>query len=333
MSTLRASPISATVDFDQDGKQHGFLKLPFSHDDSAWSNIMIPITVIRNGTGPTALLTGANHGDEYEGPVALQNLAHDLQPDQIQGRVILVPAMNFPAFKAGTRTSPIDKGNMNRLFPGKPDGTVTEKIADYFQRHLLPMADYVLDIHAGGKTLDFVPFAAAHILPDKEQEARCLAAMEAFGAPYSMTMLEMDSVGMYDSAAEEMGKVFVSTELGGGGSSTARSNRIAYQGARNVLSHAGILEDEPVPAKSIRLDMPDGDCFITSESNGLFEICIDLGEKVDKGQLVARVHDAERTGKPPAEYHAARSGILAARHFPGLIKIGDSLAVIAVIQE
>src|SRR5690606_6645283 len=127
---------------------------------------------------------------------------------------IIVPFLNYPAFRAGTRTSPIDKGNLNRAFPGRPDGTVTEKIADYIQRHLLPLADYVLDIHSGGKTLDFLPFAAIHVLGDKAQEARCQAAMEAFGAPYSMHMLELDSVGMFDTAAEDAGKVFVSTELG-----------------------------------------------------------------------------------------------------------------------
>ncbi len=116
---------------------------------------MIPICVIKNGEGPTALLTGANHGDEYEGPIALLKLAYDLKPEQVSGRVIIVPAMNYPAFRAGRRTSPIDAGNMNRIFPGRPDGTVTEKIADYFQRFLLPLADIVLDFHSGGRTLDF----------------------------------------------------------------------------------------------------------------------------------------------------------------------------------
>lgn len=72
---------------------------------------------------------------------------------------------------------------MNRSFPGKPDGTVTQKIADYVFRYLVPEADIVLDMHSGGKTLDFIPFAAVHVLPDKEQEARCVAAMKAFGAP------------------------------------------------------------------------------------------------------------------------------------------------------
>src|SRR4051812_15216910 len=69
------SPISPTVDFDRDGVQHGFLRLPYSRDDSAWGSVMIPICVIRNGTGQTALLTGGNHGDEYEGPLALYDLA------------------------------------------------------------------------------------------------------------------------------------------------------------------------------------------------------------------------------------------------------------------
>jgi N-alpha-acetyl-L-2,4-diaminobutyrate deacetylase len=206
---LRPSPIRPSVDYNRDGVQHGFLRLPYSRDDSAWGAVMIPITVIRNGEGPTALLTGGNHGDEYEGPIALLKLANSLKPSEVSGRVILVPAMNYPAFRAARRTSPIDAGNLNRIFPGRPDGSVTEKIADYFQRFLLPLADVVLDYHSGGRTLDFLPFAAVHELPDKEQEQRCVAAMEAFNAPYSMKLLELDAVGMYDTAAEELGKVFV----------------------------------------------------------------------------------------------------------------------------
>ena len=135
---LRPSPVLATVDYDRDGIQHGFLRLPYSRDDSAWGSVVIPITVIRNGEGPTALLTGANHGDEYEGPLALFDLAARIKAPDVTGRIILVPAMNYPAFGAGTRTSPIDRGNLNRSFPGRPDGTVTQKIADYFQRVLLP---------------------------------------------------------------------------------------------------------------------------------------------------------------------------------------------------
>ncbi|MEM7209782.1 MAG: N(2)-acetyl-L-2,4-diaminobutanoate deacetylase DoeB [Pseudomonadota bacterium] len=329
---MRPSPVSATVDFEQDGVQHGFLKLPCSRDESAWGALMTPITVAKNGDGPTAIITGANHGDEYEGPVAMCKYASSIDLDEITGRVILVPFFNFPAFKAAKRTSPIDGGNMNRVFPGRPDGNFTEKTADYFQRHLLPMCDYVLDFHSGGKTLDFVPFACAHILPDKDQEARCVAAMKAFAAPYSMMLLEIDATGMYDSAAEEMGKVFVSTELRGGGTSTAETVKFAETGLHNFLVHAGIKKGELIPRETVFLDMPDGNCFVTCEHEGLLEMCVDLGQTVNEGDVIARIYDMNRTGTAPVEYRAKISGMLAQRHYPGLIACGDALAVIAVVK-
>ena len=291
---------------------------------------MIPITVVRNGEGPTALLTGANHGDEYEGLVALMELAATLDPTDVTGRIIIVPAFNYPAFRAGTRTSPIDTGNMNRAFPGAPDGTVTQKIADYFQRTLVPMADLVLDFHSGGKTLDFLPFAAAHVLADKKQEAACVAAMRAFDAPYSMMMLEIDNVGMFDTAVEDMGKTFVSTELGGGGTATAPSIGIARKGVRNVLNHAGVLKGEAEVGPTVNLDMPDGDCFHFAEADGMIEPLVDMGDSVAEGQPIARIWPPDRTGVAPGTITAKRAGLLAARHFPGLVKAGDCVAVIAV---
>ncbi|MEZ2130723.1 MULTISPECIES: N(2)-acetyl-L-2,4-diaminobutanoate deacetylase DoeB [unclassified Sinorhizobium] len=327
---LRSSPISATVDFNADGIQHGFLRLPYSRDDSAWGSVMIPITVIRNGDGPTALLTGGNHGDEYEGPIALFDLALTLKAEEVKGRIIIVPAMNYPAFLSGTRTSPIDKGNMNRSFPGKPDGTVTQKIADYFQRTLLPLADIVLDFHSGGKTLDFLPFCAAHILPDKVQEAKAFELVRAFGAPYSMKMLEIDAVGMYDTAAEEMGKIFITTELGGGGTATAKSAGIAKRGVINMLTYASILSGDVESLPTEWLDMPDGDCFCFAEDGGLVEFLADLGDRVEQGTVIARIYPVSRTGASPMNIVAKMDGILAARHFPGLIKSGDCAAVLAV---
>lgn len=330
---LTPSPIAATVDFAAPGVSHGFLRLPWSRDDAAWGSIMTPITVVVNGEGPTALLTGANHGDEYEGPIALFDLAATIRAEDVTGRIIIVPAMNYPAFGAGTRTSPIDKGNLNRSFPGRPDGGVTQKIADYFQRVLLPMADVVLDFHSGGKTLDFLPYAAAHILPDKRQEAAAFDLVRAFGAPWSVKMLEIDAVGMYDTAAEEMGKVFVTTELGGGGTATARTAGIAKRGLRNVLTAAGVLRGQVTAQPTQWLDMPDADCFTFAEDGGLIEFLVDLGDAVAQGQPVARIFPVTRTGLAPLTVSAGRAGLLMARHFPGIVKPGDCIAVIGVETE
>ncbi len=328
---MRPNPIKATVDFEADGIQHGYLKVPYSGDDSAWGAVMIPITVIQRGEGPTALLTGANHGDEYEGPLALWALSHTLKDSDLSGRVIMVPAMNYPAFQAAKRTSWIDGGNMNRVFPGDPEGNITQIIADYFSRTLLPMADVVVDIHSGGKTLEFVPFAAAHVLEDKAQQARCVAASEAFNAPYTLMLLEPDAPHLYDTAAENQGKVFVSTELGGGGSASATTARIAKRGITNVLKHAGILSGELETADSLSLDTMNPECFLTSEHSGLVEMCHDLGATVRRGDVMARIYDIERTGGAPVEYQARVDGIFMGRHFPGLIKPGDFLAVVAEI--
>ncbi len=326
------NPIRATVPFERDGTHRGYLRLPYSRDESAWGALLIPIAVIRNGEGPTALLTGANHGDEYEGPIALQALVHQVDPAEVSGRIIVVPFMNAPAFWAAKRTSPLDGVNMNRCFPGSPTGSPTEKIADYFLRALVPMADIVLDLHSGGKSLEFVPFAAAHLLDDADQQAACVAAMRAFSAPYSMTLREIDAVGMYDTAAEEAGKVFVSTELGGGGSTRPYTNEIALRGISNILKHAGILKGSPEVAPSVDIDTTEGDCFRFSEEDGLLEPLVELGATVGKGQPLARIWPATRSGAPLAEAHAGTNGLLVGRHFPGLVKRGDCLAVVAKVS-
>ncbi|UYI50223.1 N(2)-acetyl-L-2,4-diaminobutanoate deacetylase DoeB [Vibrio natriegens] len=328
---MQNSSITASVDFDREGTQHGFLTLPYSHDNSAWGSIMIPITVIKNGPGPTSLLTGGNHGDEYEGITSLLKLASSLQPEQIQGRVIIVPMMNLPAVQNASRTSPIDKGNLNRSFPGKPSGTVTEKIADYFTRYLVPLCDFALDIHSGGKTLDIVPFAAAHRLDNPEQEEACILGAKMFGAPYTMIMLEMDATSLYDTAVESQDKVFVTTELRGGGTSTPQTIQYADRGIRNFLRFAGNLSgDYEKPNQPTQLlDMPDADCYVQSQHGGIAEYRFELGDTIKQGDVLVRIYSTERTGEAPVEYRAERDGIFAARRFPAMVNIGDTLAVIA----
>ena len=326
---MKNSPISPTIPLDVDGIHHGFLRLPYSRDDSAWGSIQIPITQVKNGSGPCALLTGANHGDEYEGPLALVELAADLKAVAVSGTVIIIPFMNHPAFLAGTRVSPIDAVNMNRAFPGQPDGTATQKIADYFQRTLLPMADVVLDFHSGGKTLDFVPFAASHALDDLEQQGRCRAARDAFNAPFSIEMREIDALGMYDDAVETQGKTFVTTEIGGGGTATSYSAEVARKGVRNLLIHAGILQGDLTVAPSRMLSQQDDGCFHFTNHNGLVDFAVNLGQTVAKGDLIARIWDTHHTGVPPRSFYALMNGLLIARHHPGLVQSGDCLAVLA----
>ncbi|MBT7648652.1 MAG: N-alpha-acetyl diaminobutyric acid deacetylase DoeB, partial [Rhodospirillaceae bacterium] len=210
------SKISANVDFGALGKQVGWLNIPHSRNESGWGAMHMPMSVIANGSGPTVVFTGGNHGDEYEGQIALMKLVRSLDPGEVQGRVIIIPHLNYPAMRANARLSPIDDGNMNRAFPGKRDGTITEMIAHYINGAVLPLADAVVDIHSGGRSMYFEPSAIMHKLDDAAMYQRAMAAMKAFGAPVGLVLTELDSAGMLDTAVEDVGTLFVSTELGGG---------------------------------------------------------------------------------------------------------------------
>ena len=101
MSLAKPTTLWSEVDFNRDGKQVDWIYLHHSVTRSAYGEIMIPITVVKNGSGPTVLLMAGNHGDEYEGQIALVKLIRWLEPDHIKGRVIILPAANLPAAMAG----------------------------------------------------------------------------------------------------------------------------------------------------------------------------------------------------------------------------------------
>ena len=335
----KPSRVTTDVDFTVDGKQFSYLNVPHSRNDSAWGSVRVPIVVVKNGEGPTVFFTGGNHGDEYEGPIALLKLARSLEASNITGRVIIMPALNLPAVRAGTRLSPIDGLNMNRVFPGVREGTVTQMIADYVYSVIVPQADVVVDIHAGGKTMSLVPCAVMHRLEDKALMDRTMAALLAFGAPLGLVLQELDSEGMLDSAVEDMGKVFISTELGGGGTVTTHTMGIADTGIRNILCHFGLIDEAVItpqarglPATRL-MHTPDDDCFVIASESGLYEVLVDLGAEIEEGTPIGQIHFYETPERAPNLYKAGRTGMVVHRHVPGLIQVGDCLALIATDYE
>ncbi|HWE62649.1 MAG TPA: succinylglutamate desuccinylase/aspartoacylase family protein, partial [Chloroflexota bacterium] len=115
------TPVRSTVDFNQPGKQFGRLQIPRSTNQSGWANLLVPIICIAHGQGPTVLVLGGNHGDEYEGQITALNLAAETDPASLQGRVIIIPCLSLEAAHQGTRLWP-DGVNFNRSFPSRADG-------------------------------------------------------------------------------------------------------------------------------------------------------------------------------------------------------------------
>lgn len=329
------SPIDLTVDLDADGKQYGHLRIPYSHNLGGWANLLVPLFVFRNGAGPTALVLAGNHGDEYPGQVAIGKLGRTLKAEEVRGRIIMIPTLTMPAAKAGTRLSPLDGKNFNRCFPGKPDGTVSEILAHFLSTVLFPMSDIVVDIHTGGRSLDFVPCAHMHLVPDREQRRLMVEGTLAWNTDLAFLYADIAGSGLLPVEAERQGKTVVTTEMGGAEPIPASVHRLTQDGLRNVLVHYGLLEGTLKTREQLGLAptrwvqaLSKEDYRFAPES-GVYENLVDLGADVKGGETLGQIHFLERPDRDPVPVTAESAGILIATRGPALVGQGDCVACVA----
>jgi hypothetical protein len=323
--------IFTDIDYERNGKQIGYLGLPHSVTRSAYGNIMIPLAVVKNGSGPTAFFMAGNHGDEYEGQVALNKFIRAVEPARVQGRILVLPAANLPAALAGTRVSPIDDRNMNRAFPGDPDGTITEQIAYYIDSVLFPLADLFADWHSGGSSLDFIPWSGFNTADTSpELLRRSLEAAIAVGAPLTVNFGELEP-GVASFAAALHGVPKVGGEFGGGGSVSLAGVRLVEQGLLNLLAWLGIMGEKPPRLPETRLMATPGlDCFVHAPEPGLFEPFAELGDTVEPGQPAGQMLFVDNPAREPVPVHFKAGGtVICRRHF-GRAERGDCLYHLAI---
>ena len=330
-----ATRITSEVDFEREGKQVTHLRVPLARNDSAWGVVPIPIVVIKNGHGPTLMLSGGVHGDEYEGQVALLDLARELEPHMISGRVIIIPALHLPAARAGTRLSPVDGLDINRTFPGDPGGSFAPMLAHYVAEVLLPLCDANVDLHSGGRSLDCLPCTMSHLLDDEEVVERTVALARAFGAPLHVMNREVDGSRTLASCAEARGVITLSSELGGCNRLSPQGLAIARRGVRNVLKYLNMAEGEPEPYAAdteVRL-LPDPASYGFAPRSGIFCPLHELGAEVEAGQPAAAIYSIEEVGAPPTIMDFQRTGMLWAMRGQGRIERGDAAAVVVASSQ
>jgi len=326
------SMISCDIDLAEDGRHTGFLRVPHSTHVSAYGWIGLPIVSIRNGEGPVILLTAGVHGDEYEGQVALATLTRELAPEAIRGQVILLPMTNAPAARAGLRTSPIDGGNLNRLFPGNPRGTPSEMIAHYLETVLIPRADVMVDLHSGGSSLWYPPTLLRGRGADAAEAARLRLLQDAFDLPYAWVFTGGGGRGSTArtamGAANRNGVSCVMAELGGGGVIDRDILALTLRGLRRVLHALGMLPGHtPDPANGTRELHAEGS--VHARDAGLFEPFVEIGETVRPGQSLGLVHDRDHPDRPPLDVISPFAGILLAKRAMGVVEIGDAVGQVA----
>ena len=326
----QASRIAAEVDYARDGKQYGFLRLPFSTHESAYGWIPIPVICIRNGAGPRVLLVAGNHGDEYEGQIAVTKLARAIDPRKMSGRIVILPAANLPAALAGRRTSPLEpgeRGNLNRAFPGDHRGSPTAMIAHYIDSVLLADTDYVFDFHSGGSSLLYIPSTEMKRAEDPAKTARMIELTKLFGAPISCIGIT-DIPDNLAVAARRRGLIHMGTELGGGGTTSLDALRILEAGLRRILHHVGILAADPgvgAPQPPRMMEVGGPDYYVYSPEDGVFEPLADLGDTVAGGQPAGAIHFPDNPAREPIVVPFLRDGLVVCERVPARTKRGDCL--------
>ena len=328
----QASYVRSDIDFDRNGKQISFLHLPYSPHTDAWGTIPLPIAVIKNGSGPTILFSGGVHGDEYEGPITLGRLLRNLDPAQVQGRLIFLSAANLPAVRAGRRVSPEDGLNMNRTFPGDPNGSPTQQISHYMDSVLFPLCDAFVDLHSGGSSLDLIPAAMMQVNEDEALAGRIKDAIVAFNAPLTVRFDTYGESRTTTAAALKHGLVVVGTEMGSAGAVSRQGLDICRNGVQNLLHHFQVVEkprDAPPPGPPTRITTvvpPDG--FSYANAHGIFESFHDLGATVSAGQEAGCIHFLDDPGREPELIRFKRSGMLFCRRAPGLSIRGNCVSIL-----
>lgn len=328
------SLITPTVDFEQEGKQVGWLRVPHSVTRSAYGTLAIPIAVIQNGPGPQILLSAGNHGDEYEGQIVLTRLIQNLLPEEICGRIIIIPALNLPAALAGTRVSPLDEGNLNRVFPGQPDGGPTWKIADYVEHHLLPMVDVVADFHGGGASLDYRPHVSTHFLADasSEHKRKSIEAVQALGVPHAMVFERKPNGGGMPDAAARQGVISIGGEYGGMGNVSRKGVALVQKAVTRLLAYFGAQGELPADfPKPEMIHVFGPQAYIYAPEPGVFEPATELGDHVRSGDLCGHVLFPDNPVRTPIPVLFEAEGDVVCKRHPGRVERGDCVAHLAAL--
>lgn len=315
--------LSLDIDLDAPGRQIGHVEID-SH--------ATPVISISAGHGPTIVFTAGVHGDEYEGQVALAELARELDPRQVSGRVIILPMVNGPACRSGERRTPIDGLNLNRAFPGKADGSFTSKLAHFIETELYSRADYAADFHGGGAILHFLPASLFVVTGDEAGDDSRRLLAQAFGARYSM-LFGAKTMGVEvgtESAMLRQGTIGIAGEFGGSAEISADALALCREGMRRLLAHLDIVK----PAAQVEVieselvDVRSDDCYVVAESEGVLEPLVRLGDFVRSGAPIARMHRPDCPEEPASFIRTRCDGLVMARRALAKSSPGDWLFII-----
>lgn len=287
----------------------GYLEIPAGRD----SGTRVPVTVIRGARpGPTLALVAGTHGSEVAPIVALQRLRPMVAPAELRGTLVLVHVANLPSYLHRTvYRGPWDQKNLNRVYPGRDDGTVSERIAAAITREVIDKCDYLVDMHAGDGNESLRPYTYwSRLGLDARVDSLALEMALAWGHDHIVIDNERPkdrAASLYtQNTAQVRGKPAITTETGWLGVPDAEMVQRNVDGALRLMRALAML-----PGPVLKVDRPiwiDRTQVVASPATGAWIAAVQRSETVAEGTVLGRVHDL--FGNVVAEVKAPFAGIV-----------------------
>jgi predicted deacylase len=284
--------------------------------------VQLPLLTARGQEdGPTIVVLGGVHGDEYEGMAAVRAVFARLDPMVLRGTFLGVPVCNPPAFAAATRESPVDGLNLARIFPGRPDGSVSERIAAALTTRVLANADFLIDLHSSGSRMS-MPLLVGYAAGENPAARQSREAALRFGTPVIWGH-ERVAAGRSLSGPHAAGVPWLYTECPSGGWLHQEIAETYANGVLNVMRHLGMIPGGAAVAAIDHEFVGDGDVdqSLAVPVDGFLTTRVQLLDRVAAGDLLGTVEDAR--GEVIAEMRAPVDGVVILRRESPAVNAGD----------
>ena len=300
MSLLAAAVLAAKV--------YGTIDVPAGVDPA----LSIPVVTVHGAKeGPTLALVSGAHGTEYASIIALERVIDRLDPSQLSGTLIIVPLVNVNSFeKKVPHVNPVDNKSMNRFYPGKLDGTQTERASYMITKEVVEKSDYLIDLHGGDLDESLRPYSYWPLTGDAKHDAITREMVLAFGLDHIIIDAnrpkDPNASRYLDNTANTRGKPAIAVEAGYAGTTETDDVEALANGCFNVMRYLKMLSGTVTPIQNpVWIERVDN---VVSDVNGIFYPLVKRGSYVAAGQKLGAITDY--TGRPLAEPRATSSGVI-----------------------
>ena len=279
--------------------------------------------------GPTVVITAGIHAAEYTGIEAAIRIGRTTSPDSVRGTILILPLLNRPGFyERSIYVNPEDGDNLNRLFPGKADGTWGERFAHRLLTEIITKCDYSIDLHAGDLIEDLVPFVSYRETLDAALDARIQGMANAYGALWAVkTAPTGERPGTLMAVAAQNGVAAMVAESGGRGQLIEEDVARHVTGVTNILRTIGAISGRP--ARVVPPTIVKSFEWLRSPVEGIFHSHVRVNQMVKARDLLGDMTDL--LGEPIAALTAPVSGVVLFIVTSPAIKKGGLLLAIGAL--